>query len=149
LVNFLHLNGLESHARTNGRQRCHVTTATAPESKVRAFRNRVKGDCGTEVIDEPFRRLCQNSAARIQDMDRIATARQEQRFPTRGTGESGGRGIRAKDRHRQRIKGHRHYLSMRTGGRTGSRHQRLVTPVHAVKVSDGRDDHWLIDSGDR
>jgi hypothetical protein len=146
LVNFLHLNGLESHARTNGRQRCDIATATATKAKVRAFRNRVKGDCGTELIDEPFRRLCQNSTAWIQDVDRIATARQEQRFATCGTGESGGRGIRAKDRYRQRIKGHRHYLSMRTSGRTGSRHQRLVTTVYAVKVSDGRDDHWVSDS---
>jgi endonuclease YncB( thermonuclease family) len=146
LVNFPHLNGLESHARTNGRQRRHIATAATAESKVRAFRNRVKGDCGTEVIDEPFRRLGQNSTAWIQDVDRIATARQEQRFATRGSGESGGCGIRAKDRYRQRIKGHRHYLSMRTSGRTGSRHQRLVTPVYAVKVSDGRDDHWVMDS---
>ena len=78
-------------------------------------------------------------------MDRIATARQEQCFATRGSGESGGRSLRAKDRHRQRIEGHRHYLSMRTGGCTGSRHQGLVTPVHAVKVSDGSNDHGFSD----
>ena len=78
-------------------------------------------------------------------MDRIATARQEQRFAARGSGESGGRGIRAKDGHRQRIEGHCHHLALRTGGRTGSRHQRLVTPVHAVKVSDGSDDHGVSD----
>jgi flagellar biosynthesis/type III secretory pathway ATPase len=149
LVNFLHLNGLESQARTNGRQRCHITPAATTESKVRAFCDRVKGDCRTELIDEPFRRLGQNSTAWIQDVDRIATARQEQRFATRGSGESRGRSIGAKDGYRERIESHRHHLSMRTGGSTGSGHQRLVTPVYAVKVSDGRDDHWLIDSGDR
>jgi hypothetical protein len=145
LINFRHFNRLETHAQANVCQRRYVTTAAAPKSKVCPLGNRIKGNSRTQVLNEPLGRFSQNATSRIQYMDRIAPARQQEGFSAGRTGESGGGGIRAKDGDRKRVESHCHHPSLQPRRLTGRSHNCLVAEVYPVEITDGSNDHWRTD----